>query len=179
MRFAKLAAIMTLAVLATPAFAQARLSLDGVDSPDEYITLSPQQFGEIFCLTRLGNDMAPIEAVLTPDLKTAIDDARAKDDAWGTEHPGEKPPLGDGIPWQSWQDYADQCTVGDIEKSDADAKVTINYAFSSDASANFSDTLVLKPVDDKESGARLWRLDNVAYGSGSDLRTELISAFAD
>ncbi len=170
---------LTLALLAVPAMAAPALTLNDVDSSDDYITMSPAQFGEIFCITRLGNDMAPIEAVLTADLTSAIDEAWAKDDAWEAQNPDEKPPLGDGIPWQSWQDYADQCTVGDIETSDGEARVEIDYAFSSDASANFTDTLILKQVEDGESGARLWRLDNIVYGTEGDLRTVLVTAFED
>src|SRR5690606_20531518 len=75
-------------------------------------TISPAQIGEIFCIARLGNDMDPVEALLTPSLTGAIAEAERLDAEWAAANPGDKPPLGDGIPWQSAPDYASSCQVG-------------------------------------------------------------------
>jgi hypothetical protein len=158
-----LAAAVTL--LATPAFAQ-------------MVTISPTQIGEIFCIARLGNDMAPVEGLLTPDLTAAIADAQMKNDAIQKAHPDEKPPLGDGIPWQAFPDYADQCKPGQVTLMQDDASVAIDYAFKDYPDADFTDTLKLKLVENPATGsAKVWRIDNIAYSSEGDLRTTLASAF--
>jgi len=144
---------------------------------DTMTTLKPEQIGQIFCLSRLGNDEAVLDGIMTADLKAIIAEAWSKDDAWEEQNPGEKPPLGDGIPWQAWPDYAAECTVGLVTLMKTDAKVEINYAFPEDAAANFTDTLLLKRVDMPDYGTGFWRIDNIAYSTGGDLKAVLASAF--
>jgi hypothetical protein len=146
---------------------------------DTMATLKPEQIGQIFCLSRVGNDEAVLDGIMTADLKTAIAEAWSKDDVWEEQNPGEKPPLGDGIPWQAWPDYAPECTVGLVTLMKTDAKVEINYAFPKEAAANFTDTLLLKRVDMPDYGTGFWRIDNVAYATGGDLKAVLVSAFED
>ncbi len=144
----------------------------------EAFIITPEQLGQIFCIARLGNDMAPIEGMLTPGLASDIAVANAANDAWAAANPGEKPPLGDGIPWQSWPDYAPQCSVGEASYEMDEAGVAIEYAFPAEPDANFTDTLRLKLIEG-QYGWRVWRLDNVAYEVGGDLRTALVSAFIE
>ena len=154
-----------LAILATPTLAQP-------------ITLTPQQVGQIFCIARLGNDMAPVEGLLTAGLAAAIADAEARNELIQKAHPDEKPPLGDGIPWQAVPDYADQCRPGNVIFMMDEARIGIDYAFTSYPDANFTDTLTLKLVED-ELGTKVWRIDNIAYANDGDLRTALSSAFLE
>lgn len=162
-------AVMLLA-LPLPAFAD-----DAADSGP--ITLSPQQVGDIFCIARLGNDMAPIEAIITPSLKKAIAKADALDAAWEKKNPGEKPPLGDGVPWQSTPDYAPKCVADNaVAKADT-ATVNINYSFPDDAAGNYTDVLQLKPVPDPEMGDNVWRIDDVTFPDKTTMRQNLIDAF--
>ena len=162
-RFATAAA---LGLFATPSFAQ-------------MITITPEQVGQVFCIARLGNDMAPVEGLLTSGLKIAIAEAQAKNDAIQQAHPDEKPPLGDGIPWQSFPDHADQCKPGAVSPTMDEAAVAIDYAFKDYPDANFTDALKLKLIDDPTIGTKVWRIDNVSYATEGDLRTVLISAFAN
>lgn len=141
-------------------------------------TLKPEQLGQIFCFSRLGNDEAVISGVLSADLQTAIAEAWAKDEAWENANPGEKPPLGDGIPWQAWPDYAADCKVGLVSLMKTDARVEINYAFPEDPAGNFTDTLLLKKIDQPDYGVGFWRIDNIAYSTGGDLKAQLLAAFA-
>lgn len=141
--------------------------------------LRADQIGQIFCLSRLGDDEAPIRALLSDMLTAAIDEAEAMDVAWAQANPGDKPPLGDGIPWQSWPDYAPACTVGIYTLMLSDARVEIQYSFPEEPDADFVDTLLLKSVPAGDAGAMVWRIDNIAYATGSDLRTALAEAFAD
>jgi hypothetical protein len=148
-------------------------------SAQDAIVLTPAQIGQIFCVSMLGNDMAPVEAILTPGLRSAIADAEAQDAAWAAAHPGDKPPLGDGIPWQDAPDYAATCTVGDVTLMMDEATVKIAHGFPEYPQADFIDTLWLKLVPDTTFGASRWRIDNLAYAGEGDLRTALKSAFMD
>ncbi len=141
------------------------------------ITISPTQIGEIFCIARLGNDMAPVEGLLTADLAAAIADAEAKNDVIQKAYPDEKPPLGDGIPWQAFQDYADQCKPGAVILMMDEATVAIDYDFKAFPRANYTDRLKLKLIDNPLGGSRVWRIDDIAYSTDGDLRTALLSAF--
>lgn len=144
----------------------------------QMVTLSPEQIGQIFCISRLGNDMAPTEGLLTAALEAAIDVADAKNDAWEDANPGDKPPLGDGIPWQAWPDYAAQCTVGATTLMMDEAKVEIDYGFPDAPGANFTDTLLLQLVPG-EYDEKVWRIDNIAYGTESDLQALLLNVFME
>ena len=88
-----------------------------------------------------------------------------------------KPPLGDGIPWQTWPDYAPDCTVGLVTLMKTDARVEIAYAFPDQPDAGFTDTLLLKRVEIENYGTPFWRIDNLAYAEGGDLRATLLGAF--
>jgi hypothetical protein len=155
------------------------LSLTAIPAAaDDTMTgLKPEQIGQIFCLSRQGGDEGAIAGLLSPALSAAIDEAWTKDAAWEAANPGEKPPLGDGIPWQAWPDYAPTCTVGLATLMKTDAKVEISYAFPDSPDANFTDTLLLTRIKGAEDGVDRWRLDNIAYSTGSDLRAVLLAAF--
>jgi hypothetical protein len=159
----RLAALPLALLLAAPAMAQ------------DYTILSPEQIGQIFCISRLGNDMAPVEGILTEALETALDEADFKNDAYEQAHPGEKPPLGDGFPWQAAPDYAAECTVGQVTLMMDEANVAIAYGFPEYPDANFTDTLNLKLVEG-EYGENVWRLDNIHFADGN-LRDALVLAF--
>ncbi len=146
---------------------------------DGTIGLKPEQIGQIFCLSRLGGDEGPVMGILTPELAAAIDDAWARNDEWlAANPPGEKPPLGDGIPWQAWPDYAASCTVGLATLMKTDAKVEITYGFPEAPDAGFTDVLLLRRVAGGDGVAR-WRIDNVAYATSGDLRAALAGTFDD
>lgn len=162
---------LPLAALASPAPTVAQ------DGPT---LLSPAAIGQIFCLGMVGNDMAAVKGgLVTADLNATIDDAQARSDAWEAKNPGEKPPLGDGIPWSIVPDYAAECTVGDVVTTDGQALVTIRYGFPEYPEANTSDALALVSVLDPMIGASRWRIDNVVYADDYDLRQALNLAFTD
>lgn len=161
------------------AFAGLSLALTTLPAAAQMATISPAQIGWIFCIARLGNDMAPVQGLLTPALSQAIADAEKKDADWAAKNPGEKPPLGDGIPWQAFPDYAPHCAVGIAEALKAEAWVDLNYGFPDAPDADFTDRLHLLQVEG-EFGATHWRIDNIEYASdGGDLRSTLVSAFED
>lgn len=158
--------VLAAVALATPALAQP-------------ITLTPQQIGQIFCISRLGNDMAPVQGLLTTGLTSEIANALERNELIQKAHADEKPPLGDGIPWQAYPDHADQCQPGNVIFMMDEARVRIDYAFRDYPDAAFSDTLALRLIEDRSLGARIWRIDNIAYATSGDLREMLASAFLD
>lgn len=145
----------------------------------QMVVLKAGQIGQIFCLSRVGNDEAVISGILTDRLSAAIADAEKKNDDYAKKNPDEEPPLGDGIPWQSSPDYAATCDIGLVSLSKADARVEIKYSFPDDPKADFSDTLTLKRVPIEGMDVGYWRIDDVLYPDGTDLRSALVSAFAN
>ena len=128
------------------ATAAALLLLAAGPAAAQAITLSPAQIGEIFCIARLGNDMAPVEGLLTDGLRDAIAAAQAVSDDIARQHPDEKPPLGDGVPWQAFPDYAPQCRAGSAILQMDESRVPVSYVFPDSPEADFADTLVLRLV---------------------------------
>jgi hypothetical protein len=130
----------------------------------QQITLSPEQVGEIFCISSLGNDMAAAEALLSYELAEIVAVARAQSEAFEAANPGEKPPLGDGLPWRSWPDYADGCTVSDMLMERESADVEISYSFSATPDANYTNTLRLRPASFADGAEPIWRIDDIDLG---------------
>lgn len=167
---------MRLFALAAP-LAALLSALPALAEEPQMVTLKAEQVGQIFCLSRIGNDEAVISGLLTDGLRTAIAAAEARDDAWARSHPDEKPPLGDGMPWQSAPDYADTCETGLVTLSKTDAKVEIKYTFKDYPDANYTDTLILKKVPIEGMDVGYWRIDDVIYPDGTDMKGVLVSAF--
>ena len=162
-------ATTALLCLALPAFAQSE--------PSDRITLSPEQYGQIFCLASLGNDMTPIEAMLTPVLNAEIADADIKESLFVHNAPEETSPLAYGLPWRSVRDYADGCTVGAVAIQQGEASVEIRYSFSQHPDAAYTDTLLLGQVFSAPNMPQLWRLDDIILANDQTFTGILISAF--
>lgn len=139
--------------------------------------LTPEQVGQIFCLSRTASDTGPIEGLLTPDLKAVIAEAEAKNAEIAAQYPDEKPPLGDGIPWQAWPDYTPNCEAAPAELMMDEARVAISYDFPEAPHAEYTDHLWLRLIDEPLTGQRVWRVDNLAYATDGDLRAALAAAF--
>ncbi len=154
------AALLTISV--APAFA------DGI---------TPTQIGEAFCISRLSGDEGPITGLLTADLSAAIAEAWDKNDAYQKANPEDKPPLGDGLPWSSFVDYASECTVGDVTATGDTATLEIHYGFPESPEANYTDLIDLKKVDVPELYGTAWRIDNVSYVEEGSMQELLGSMF--
>ena len=133
----------------------------------------PRELGELFCkLTQGGEQFAP-KYLLTASLVAEIDAGLKKNDEWAAAHPGDKPPLGDGIHFASFPDGAPVCRVDPIA-AEGTMHVDIQYIVGASPEANWTDRLVLK----SEGG--LPRIDDVLYGTAKydlGLRDALTAAF--
>ena len=171
MRYLLPTVLLATTLVALPAMA------DDNEPQGQMVVLKANQIGQIFCMSRQGNDEALISGILTKDLQQVIKVAEEKDDAWAKKNPGEKPPLGDGVGWQSTPDYADTCEIGLVTLSKTDAKVEIKYTYKDYPDADYTDTLILKKVPIEGMDVGYWRIDDVIYPDGTNLKAVLVSAF--
>ena len=161
------AAVLALAILAATPIA----------SLAQTTGLSPIQIGEMFCSSMLTGDEAPARALASPVLLTAIAYAEARNDVIARAYPDEKPPLGDGIPWTSFPDYAVICTVGDVATIDGTTTVAIHYGFPEDPSVTYVDRLALTTIPAPDNSGTLNRIDDVLFDGGGSLRGALVTLF--
>lgn len=163
-----------------PAALAALLLAAGINSAHaETLTFTPDQVGDIFCISTLADDMSQIEGgLLTPALVDAITIAETRNAQFESQHPGDKPPLGDGLPWRSYPDFADSCTVGAVTLADdaTAASVEINYSFKADPAANYTDTLQLKQTTGTD---RFYQVDDIEQVDGQSFTSALAAAFAE
>ncbi len=135
---------------------------------------SPEAFGMAFCANIQKGDDAKMNILLSPSLKSFIKDAETANDKIAKAAPDEKPPLGDGIPWKAYQDYAPLCRVGNLAAQGDVQMVDIHHGFADTPNADWTDRLVLIQQDGK------WMLDDVRYGPGYDsgLRAQVTQSFS-
>lgn len=141
-------------------------------------TVTPEQVGEIFCISRTGNDDALLTGLLSDELRTLIAYADARNASLARAFPDEKPPLGDGIPWASYPDYAARCTVSVVAVESGTATLAIGYGFPEAPGADYTDTLVLEQqMHQVNPDIGVWRIGDVRYSTGGTLRDVLTTAF--
>jgi hypothetical protein len=153
------------------------LLLSALPAQAQMATIEPEQIGQIFCIGSLGNDMAPVEAILSSDLQDLVAEAWTRNAAFETANPGDKPPLGDGLPWRTWPDYADGCTVGEALTEREMSIVTINYTFAQAPDANYSNELILRPATFADGAPLVWRIDDIDLGDDNSFRKMLAGVF--
>jgi hypothetical protein len=138
---------------------------------------TPRVVAEKFCATRLKGDEAAVRSLLTPSLIKSIEEAEARNDIIARASPDEKPPFGDGIPYQSFPDAAPVCQVGDEKQVPGRTEIEVRYVFPDTEGANWTDRLIL--ID---SDGRLL-IDNVVFETSVNdideisLRSVLFNAF--
>lgn len=97
--------------------------------------------GEAFCKARLANDDKATRALLTPSLAKVVEEAQARSDLVAKSVPDEKPPLGDGIPYQAFPDVPAGCEVGAVTEKSGYVEVIVTYRFPDSPNADWSDRL--------------------------------------
>ncbi len=109
----------------------------------------PRAVAEAFCKARLANDEPATLALLTPSLVKVIEEAKARSDVIAKATPDEKPPFGDGIPYQSFPDVAEGCEAGEISGKSGSVEIDVNYLFPETPNASWTDRLKLVAEGDK------------------------------
>ena len=109
----------------------------------------PRAVAEAFCKARLAGDEAATLALLTPSLVNAIEEAKARSDVIAKATPDEKPPFGDGMPYQSFPDGAQGCEPGETSEKPGRVEVKIDYLFPGTPNAGWTDRLKLMAEDDR------------------------------
>lgn len=112
---------------------------------------------EKFCAF-LGSDQKPTDDLFTPELVALIAKAQKENDTWAKANPGEKPPLGDGVPYQGYPDHAPKCEPGTNLHVDHKLHMEVKYSFPNEPKGNWTDHLLLIKT---EAGA--WKIDDVLY----------------
>lgn len=141
-----------------------------VPAQAQMVQLSAEQIGDIFCIARLGNDMAPVEGLLSPVLAAAIGYAEARNAVIAAAAPDEKPPLGDGVPWQAFPDYAPVCTASVSEPDSPEPVVDITYAFPDQPAAGWTDKLLLAREGD------VFRIYDIAFDKSAESLQGVLAA---
>jgi hypothetical protein len=148
----------------------------GVAFAEDEPKSAEQAFGEVFCLVKDFPPQAGPAMLATPSLAEAIQQALDQNEVIAKAHPDEKPPLGDGVPFQGFQDATPKCEVGKIVGEGVGVVVEIRHIFPDAPSANYSDRLMLG----QGWKAGFYGIDDVLYGADGDngtLRKTLVEAF--
>jgi hypothetical protein len=138
-------------------------------------TADAEKLGDLFCLVAMNGDGGEFgrSYLVTRSLGAAIDEAIRKNDEIAAARPGDKPPLGNGVPFQSYPDTPPVCHAGKFTEAEGKRTVEIQYIFTDTPDANWTDRLVLASED-----GRL-RIDDVLFGTESSggLRSALVGLF--
>jgi hypothetical protein len=109
---------------------------------------NPRAIVGAFCKARLANDEEATLALMTPSLLKVIAEAKARNDVIAKATPDEKPPFGDGIPYQSFPDVAPGCEAGEIVEKPGRTEAEVIYRFTDTPNADWTDRLKLVPEGD-------------------------------
>ena len=123
------------------------------------------QLGRIFCvLGKSDGGQFGRMYLLSRSLTQLVNDALKKSDEIASAKPNEKPPLGDGIPYQSFPETAPACKPGKLTDKGREQVLEIAYSFPNTAIDGWTDQLVLIAED-----GRL-RIDDVLFGTGENAK---------
>ena len=127
-------------------------------SPALALSLTSSQVGEIYCDARLSGDMAPVLAILTPELAAIV----AKALLTGAD-------AATAVPWQSNSDYANTCMPVGASGTAEQPEIVIAFGYRDPAKSQYADRLIMRFVDKR------LRIDDIAYATNGTLRERLAS----
>jgi hypothetical protein len=96
-----------------------------------------------------------------------VEDAEKRNEIIAEASPGEKPPFGDGLPYQSFQDQAPGCTPGNVKEDANGAEVEILYSFPESPNSDWTDRLVLLPKADG------YLIDDILFANVANSTSEM------
>lgn len=130
-----------------------------------------------FCATRTSAIEARLKPLLTRSLLAVIAEAEERNRIVAEATPDEKPPFGDGIPYQSFPDRPDTCEPGKPVERAGRTEIAVTYGFAKTPRANWTDTLILVSAEGQSFIDDI-RFRESADGSGAlTLREILHDAF--
>ena len=124
---------------------------------------SLEALGKAFCVAKDFAPEAAMKTLLTASLAAAVQRAVEVNARIAAAHPDDKPPLGDGVPFQRFPDRAPVCEVGRITGAGAGALIEIRHVFPGSADASWSDRLLVGPGQTGGLG-----IDDVLYDATGD-----------
>lgn len=134
---------------------------------------TPQRLAEQYCgLYNKRTLQTQYHRVTSVSLSAALDDTLAKLEHYEQQYPGTVPPLGNGLPFTSFDDLG-RCNVGRLSRPGGHTRIEVNYRIRGGPPER--DHLVLR----KEQGG--WKIDDIARGGPAyyaTLRRQLESAFS-
>ncbi|MBS3648190.1 hypothetical protein KEU06_06060 [Pseudaminobacter sp. 19-2017] len=102
-----------------------------------------------FCATRMAGNDTEVKPLLTPALLKLVEEAEQRSRAIAQAQPDEKPPFGDGIPYQSFPDKPDTCVPDEPVAKAGITEAPVTYAIAAAPEASWTDTLILTLVEGK------------------------------
>ena len=151
------------------------IALASSSAPAAAQDTDPEPYVLAFCGLREADGGAGRIHLLSPSLAGAIQEAMAKTAKLQAERPDEKPPLGDGVPYQSRSDSAPACGSGAVTEDNGAVIAETVYSFPDQPDAGWTDRLVLI-----EGEGGVYLIDDIRYGAEGDedtLRHALEQAF--
>ncbi len=125
-------------------------------TPALALSLTSTQVGEIYCDARLSGDMAPVLAILTPELAALIAKNTPADADAAT-----------AIPWQSSAEYANTWMPVGASGTAEQPEIVIAFGYRDPNKAQYADRLIMRFVDKR------LRIDDIAYATSGTLRQKL------
>lgn len=142
-----------------PLLALLALTATLATSPTFAVSMSTGQIAEVFCIARLSGDMAPVLAILTPELSELVQ-----------KHLPSSADPATAIPWQSKSDYANTCDPVGAQGSGEAPIAVIAYGHRETDKPSYADGIVLHFVEER------LRIDDITYGIGGGSLRERLEA---
>jgi hypothetical protein len=139
---------------------------------------TPEDVARAFCAARVSSSDEATRKVLSHGLLDAIAEAEKRNAAAQAAMPDDKPPLGDGIPYQSFPDVPEACAPGKVTVVGNVTEVGVVYSFASSPNAGWTDVLLLAP------GGEGYLIDDIrllgsADGSDAVLLSDVLKSAFD
>lgn len=135
---------LTAALATTPVFA---------------VSMSTAQVAQVFCIARLSGDMAPVLAILTPELSELVQ-----------KHLPAGADAATAIPWQSKADYANTCDPVGAQGSGEAPIAVLAYGHREADKPGYADGIVMHFIDER------LRIDDINFGIGGGTLRERLAA---
>lgn len=146
--------LLTLVLLFTLATSPAgAVGYGRADSPRD---ISPIELGQLFCESRVHQDMRPLGRFFAPKLVRLLADT-------------DESRLATGVPWQSSTHRPSSCTVEILNGFDDTIGVLVEISYQA-PERQWSDVINLERTPDS------WLINNVFYEGGGNLRFRLFEA---